>query len=134
MKSGGTFSGVTAFKLYDTYGFPLDLTQDALKPRGITVDTKTFNAAMEKQRDDARQAWKGSGEAQDRDDLVRHPRAHGATEFLGYDTEKAEGVVRAIVADGKASRCADRRRQGPRSSSTRRRSTANPAARPAITA
>ena len=53
------FAGDTAFKLYDTYGFPLDLTQDALKPRGITVDMAGFDAAMEKQKEEARKAWKG---------------------------------------------------------------------------
>ena len=98
---GSTFSGETAFKLYDTYGFPLDLTQDALKPRGIKVDTDTFNAAMEAQRVDARRAWKGSGEAKTETIWFELRERHGATEFLGYDTESAEGVIRAIVVDGK---------------------------------
>ena len=101
LASGATFSGATAFKLYDTYGFPLDLTQDALKPRGIKVDTDAFNAAMQAQREDARRAWKGSGEAKTDTVWFDIREQHGATEFLGYDTEKAEGVIRAIVVDGK---------------------------------
>ncbi len=99
--TGAVFSGQTAFKLYDTYGFPLDLTQDALKPRGIKVDTDTFNAAMQAQREEARKAWKGSGEAKTETVWFEIRERAGATEFLGYDTETAEGVVRAIAADGK---------------------------------
>jgi alanyl-tRNA synthetase len=98
---GDTFSGETAFKLYDTYGFPLDLTQDALKPRGIQVDTTAFNAAMEAQREEARRAWKGSGEAKTETIWFEIRERYGATEFLGYDTETAEGIVRALIADGK---------------------------------
>jgi alanyl-tRNA synthetase len=98
---GDTFSGDTAFKLYDTYGFPLDLTQDALKPRGIAVDTEAFNAAMEAQREDARKAWKGSGEAKTETIWYELREKAGPTEFLGYDTETAEGIIRAIVVDGK---------------------------------
>jgi len=98
---GGTFPGATAFKLYDTYGFPLDLTQDALKPRGIKVDTKTFDAAMEQQRQDARKAWKGSGEAQTEAVWFDIKERAGASEFFGYATETAEGVITAIVTDGK---------------------------------
>ena len=101
LADGATFSGDTAFKLYDTYGFPLDLTQDALKPRGIKVDTDTFNAAMEAQRVDARRAWKGSGEAKTETIWFELRERHGASEFLGYDTEVAEGIIRAIVVDGK---------------------------------
>jgi alanyl-tRNA synthetase len=101
LTKGSVFSGQTAFKLYDTYGFPLDLTQDALKPRGIAVDTKVFDAAMEKQREDARQAWKGTGEAKTDAIWFDIRERVSATEFLGYDTEKAEGVIKAIVADGK---------------------------------
>ena len=99
--SGATFSGTTAFKLYDTYGFPLDLTQDALKPRGIQVDTVAFNAAMEAQREEARKAWKGSGEAKTETVWFEIRERVGATEFLGYSTERAEGIIRALVADGK---------------------------------
>src|SRR6476661_7928396 len=98
---GQVFSGETAFKLYDTYGFPLDLTQDALKPRGITVDVAAFGKAMAKQREDARQAWKGSGEAKTDTIWFDIRERVGGTEFLGYDTEKAEGVIKTIVADGK---------------------------------
>ncbi len=98
---GDTFSGEIAFKLYDTYGFPLDLTQDALKSRGISVDTEAFNAAMEAQREDARKAWKGSGEAKTETIWYELRDRVGASEFLGYDTETAEGIVRAIVVDGK---------------------------------
>ena len=101
LADGATFSGDTAFKLYDTYGFPLDLTQDALKPRGIKVDTDTFNTAMEAQRVDARKAWKGSGEAKTETIWFELRERHGASEFLGYDTEVAEGIIRAIVVDGK---------------------------------
>ncbi len=101
LAQGDTFSGETAFKLYDTYGFPLDLTQDALKSRGITVDTTAFEAAMEAQREDARRAWKGSGDAKTETVWFELKERFGATEFLGYDTEMAEGIVRAIVVDGK---------------------------------
>ena len=101
LAKGDTFSGETAFKLYDTYGFPLDLTQDALKSRGITVDTTAFVAAMEAQREDARRAWKGSGDAKTETIWFELKERFGATEFLGYDTEMAEGIVRAIVVDGK---------------------------------
>jgi alanyl-tRNA synthetase len=101
LKSGDVFPGATAFKLYDTYGFPLDLTQDALKSRGITVDTKSFEAAMEAQREDARKAWKGSGDAKTDAVWFELRDKLGATEFLGYDTEQAEGYITAIVVNGK---------------------------------
>ncbi len=97
---GAVFPGDVAFKLYDTFGFPLDLTEDALRPRGITVDTKTFAAAMDKQKDDARRAWKGSGEAATETIWFETREETGASEFLGYDTESAEGVVTAMVASG----------------------------------
>jgi alanyl-tRNA synthetase len=97
---GQSLSGETAFTLYDTYGFPLDLTQDALKARGIGVDTATFKAAMERQRDKARAAWAGSGEAATDTVWFGLRERVGATEFLGYDTEAAEGVVTAILKDG----------------------------------
>jgi alanyl-tRNA synthetase len=102
LNSGDVLKGETAFKLYDTYGFPLDLTQDALKARGVTVDTVAFNAAMETQRQDARRAWKGSGDAKAETIWFDLRETHGATEFLGYDTETAEGLVLALVRDGKA--------------------------------
>ena len=98
--SGARFPGDVAFKLYDTYGFPLDLTEDALRGRGIHVDTDAFNAAMERQRADARAAWAGSGEAATDTVWFGLREREGATEFLGYDTESAEGVVRALVRDG----------------------------------
>jgi len=101
LKKGDKLKGETAFTLYDTYGFPLDLTQDALKPRGITVDTDAFNAAMERQREKARESWKGSGEAATEAVWFALREKVGATEFLGYDTETAEGVVAALVKDGK---------------------------------
>ncbi|MEL7302807.1 MAG: alanine--tRNA ligase, partial [Pseudomonadota bacterium] len=101
LEGGATFSGETAFKLYDTYGFPLDLTQDALRARDIQVDTEEFNAAMERQRAEARAAWKGSGDAETEQVWFDLREKVGATEFLGYETEKAEGVITAIVADGR---------------------------------
>ncbi|MFG1188929.1 alanine--tRNA ligase [Xanthobacter flavus] len=98
--SGASFPGEVAFKLYDTYGFPLDLTQDALRARGISVDTDAFDAAMARQKAEARANWAGSGEAAT-DTLWFAVRDKvGATDFLGYDTEKAEGVVTALVRDG----------------------------------
>ena len=100
LSSGGKLSGETAFTLYDTYGFPLDLTQDALRPRGIAVDTDAFNAAMDRQREKARAAWAGSGEAATDTVWFAVKEKVGATEFLGYDTEQAEGVIRALVSNG----------------------------------
>ncbi|MGO4705796.1 alanine--tRNA ligase [Microvirga sp. 2MCAF38] len=98
---GQKLSGDVAFTLYDTYGFPLDLTQDALKSRGIGVDTDTFKAAMERQREMARAAWSGSGEAATETVWFGVKERVGATEFLGYDTEIAEGVVLGLLKDGK---------------------------------
>ncbi len=100
LTQGQKLSGETAFTLYDTYGFPLDLTQDALKARGIGVDVEAFHAAMERQREKARAAWAGSGEAATEALWFVLKERVGATEFLGYDTETAEGVVLAIVKDG----------------------------------
>jgi len=100
MKEGEALAGQTAFKLYDTYGFPLDLTQDALRDRGIQVDTDGFDAAMAEQKAKARAAWAGSGEAADADVWFDIADERGATDFLGYDTEKAEGQVVAIVRGG----------------------------------
>jgi alanyl-tRNA synthetase len=98
---GGALSGEVAFKLYDTYGFPLDLTQDILRGRGRTVDQAGFDAAMARQKAAARAAWAGSGEAATEALWFDLRERVGATEFLGYDTESAEGVVRAIIAGGK---------------------------------
>ncbi|MEA2840364.1 MAG: alanyl-tRNA synthetase [Methylobacteriaceae bacterium] len=100
LTEGARLSGETAFRLYDTYGFPLDLTQDALRARGIGVDTEGFSAAMERQRADARKAWAGSGEAATESLWFAVRDRAGATEFLGYDTEEAAGIVTALVADG----------------------------------
>ncbi|MEN3931462.1 alanine--tRNA ligase [Microvirga sp. W0021] len=97
---GAKLSGEVAFTLYDTYGFPLDLTQDALKSRNIDVDTDAFNVAMERQREMARAAWAGSGEAATETVWFGVKEKVGATEFLGYDTEKAEGVITALLKDG----------------------------------
>ena len=97
---GGELSGDIAFKLYDTYGFPLDLTQDALRAKGMAVDTDAFDAAMERQRAEARKAWAGSGEAATDEVWFSVHEELGATEFLGYETETAEGQVVAIVVDG----------------------------------
>ena len=97
---GGVLPGETAFKLYDTFGFPLDLTQDALRERGLAVDTDGFDRAMARQRAEARAAWSGSGEAATETVWFGVRERVGATEFLGYETETAEGVVRAIVRDG----------------------------------
>src|SRR3954464_10100121 len=97
---GQNLSGEVAFTLYDTYGFPLDLTQDALKARGVGVDVDAFNAAMERQREKARAAWAGSGEAATETLWYVIRERVGATEFLGYETETAEGVVSALVRDG----------------------------------
>src|SRR6266403_3228388 len=101
LSRGERFSGEAAFTLYDTFGFPLDLTQDALKPRGIAVDTEAFNAAMERQREKARASWAGSGEAATEALWFALREKVGASEFLGYETESAEGVVAALVRDGK---------------------------------
>ncbi len=100
LKSGDALKGETAFTLYDTYGFPLDLTQDALRARGISVDLDGFNAAMEQQREKARAAWSGSGEAAAETVWFSIREKAGATEFLGYETEGAEGVVSSLVRDG----------------------------------
>src|SRR5438477_1122761 len=101
LKSGDKLKGEIAFTVYDTFGFPLDLTQDALRPRGIAVDANGFNAAMERQREKARASWAGSGEAATETVWFALREKIGATEFLGYETEKAEGVVAALVKDGK---------------------------------
>jgi alanyl-tRNA synthetase len=101
LKKGDMFDGDTAFTLYDTYGFPLDLTQDALKSRGISVDQASFTDAMDRQRAKARESWKGSGDIASENIWFPLREKLGATEFLGYDTEIAEGVVTALVKDGK---------------------------------
>ncbi|MGB7259724.1 MAG: alanine--tRNA ligase [Pseudolabrys sp.] len=101
LTQGGRLKGETAFTLYDTYGFPLDLTQDALRARGISVDVEGFNTAMERQREKARASWAGSGDTASDAIWFGLREKVGATEFLGYETESAEGVVSALVRDGK---------------------------------
>jgi len=100
LAEGAPLSGDAAFKLYDTYGFPLDLTQDALRREGREVDTKGFDAAMKAQRDAARAAWSGSGDAADETVWFDLRTEYVATEFLGYIHEEAEGVVQAILRGG----------------------------------
>ena len=102
LPEGSNLPGEAAFKLYDTYGFPLDLTQDALREQGRSVDTAGFDAAMAEQKAKARAAWSGSGEAADAAIWFELGETHGATEFLGYDTEEAEGQLLALVKDGAA--------------------------------
>ncbi len=100
LAEGVPLPGDAAFRLYDTYGFPLDLTQDALREKGRGVDIAGFDAAMAEQKAKARAAWAGSGEAADATIWFELADKHGTTEFLGYDTETAEGQVLALVADG----------------------------------
>ncbi len=97
---GQALAGDVAFRLYDTYGFPLDLTQDALREQGRAVDVEGFNAAMAEQRKRARAAWAGSGEAATEHVWFETREKIGASEFLGYSTEIAEGEVTAIVSGG----------------------------------
>jgi len=100
LAAGAALPGEVAFKLYDTYGFPLDLTQDILRGQGRSVETAGFDVAMARQRAAARQAWAGSGEAATEQIWFEMREACGPTEFLGYDTESAEGQVRAILRHG----------------------------------
>ena len=97
LRPGGSLPGKTAFKLYDTFGFPLDLTQDALRDEKMTVDTEGFDVAMSEQKAKARAAWSGSGEIADDSMWFDLLDTHGATEFLGYDAEKSEGQLLALV-------------------------------------
>jgi alanyl-tRNA synthetase len=100
LAKGGTLSGETAFRLYDTYGFPYDLTEDALRAKGLNVDRTGFDAAMAEQKAKARAAWKGSGAKASEDIWFDLAEQYGATEFTGYSGTKGEGVVLAIVKDG----------------------------------
>ena len=100
LPEGAELPGQAAFKLYDTYGFPLDLTQDALREKGKAVDVAGFATAMDEQRKKARAAWVGTGEAKDAKIWFELAEAHGVTEFLGYDTETAEGQILDLVRDG----------------------------------
>ena len=112
LPEGAALSGEAAFKLYDTYGFPLDLTQDALREKDREVDTEGFDAAMAQQKAKARAAWAGSGEAADASHWFDIADAHGATDFLGYDTETAEGQVLALIREGAAVRSLARGEEG----------------------
>jgi alanyl-tRNA synthetase len=97
---GGVFPGIVAFKLYDTYGFPLDLTQDILRAEHISVDMDGFNAAMAEQKAKARAAWKGSGQSATAALWFDIKERVGATEFLGYAMDSAQGVITALIKDG----------------------------------
>ena len=101
LQDGDELNGQTAFKLYDTYGFPLDLTQDALKLKNIKVDTDGFNEAMEKQKAEARKNWAGSGDAGVEKIWFELQEKLGVSEFLGYTTTKSDGQVLALVQDNK---------------------------------
>src|SRR3546814_2514181 len=96
MAAGDRLPGETAFRLYDTFGFPLDLTQDALRGRKIDVDLDGFNAAMAAQKAETRKAWAGSGETGTETLWFEIREDNGATEFLRYDTQTAEGRIDAI--------------------------------------
>ena len=101
IEEGTSLSGSTAFKLYDTFGFPLDLTQDALREKGLKVDVDAFNRAMTSQKEKARASWTGSGETTDAAIWFNISQEFGSTEFLGYGTEESEAKVLAIVCQGK---------------------------------
>jgi alanyl-tRNA synthetase len=107
MGEGAELPGETAFRLYDTFGFPLDLTEDALRARGIGVDKAGFDAAMAQQRAAARAAWKGSGAAADEEVWYDIAEREGGTEFTGYSSEEGEGQVVALVVGGKEVRQAE---------------------------
>ncbi len=104
MKKGDVLSGEVAFKLYDTYGFPLDLTEDALKSRNISVDVKGFDKAMERQRAEARKGWSGSGDSATAEVWLRLREKLGATEFLGYNSETGQGKLLAVVKKNKVTK------------------------------
>jgi alanyl-tRNA synthetase len=100
LDSGGVLDGETAFKLYDTYGFPLDLTQDAVRAKGITVDTDGFDVAMDRQRTLARANWAGSGQQGAAAAWFGIKERSGPTNFVGYENTETTGTVKAIVLDG----------------------------------
>jgi alanyl-tRNA synthetase len=100
LAEGGVLAGETAFRLYDTFGFPYDLTEDALRPRGIAVDRAGFDAAMAEQKAKARAAWKGSGAKASEDLWFDLAEEHGPSEFTGYSGNEGEGMVLAIIEDG----------------------------------
>lgn len=99
ISTGGKLDGDTAFKLYDTYGFPLDLTEDILKTKNINVDQAGYDAAMSKQRAEARAAWSGSGEQKTEPIWYTLQEELGSTEFLGYTTETAQGIITCLLKD-----------------------------------
>jgi len=107
LDDGADLPGAAAFKLYDTYGFPLDLTQDALREQGRGVDTDGFDAAMAAQKAKARAAWSGTGAEADASVWFDVADQHGVTDFLGYDTLNAEGQIAALIVDGSAADTAD---------------------------
>lgn len=107
LPKGGTLAGGTAFKLYDTFGFPYDLTEDALRSRGLNVDRGGFDRAMAEQKAKARAAWKGSGAKASEDIWFDLAEEYGATEFTGYSGDEGEGVVLAIVRDGRRTQDAE---------------------------
>ncbi len=102
LKSGDVLNGETAFKLYDTYGFPLDLTQDAVRAKGLTVDTAGFDVAMEQQKALGRKNWAGSGEKAQAAEWFTIKDAIGASQFVGYDHLAAQGHVQALILDGES--------------------------------
>jgi len=99
---GGTIPGKTLFTLYDTFGFPTDLTADILRNRNVALDMPGFEACMQEQRERARAAWGGSGESAIPKALFELREKHGPTEFLGYTTQKAEGVLTGLIKEGNA--------------------------------
>jgi len=107
LSPGGVLSGETAFKLYDTYGFPLDLTQDAVRAKNLTVDLDGFDTAMERQRKMARDSWVGSGQAAQGAEWLSLRDRLGPTVFTGYDSVEGTGEVLAIVRDGEIVEGAD---------------------------
>ncbi|MCK0121514.1 alanine--tRNA ligase [Loktanella sp. F6476L] len=102
LSEGADLPGAAAFKLYDTYGFPLDLTQDALREKGLGVDTEGFNAAMAEQKAKARAAWSGTGAQADASVWFDVADSHGTTDFLGYENLSAEGQIVALIVDGES--------------------------------
>ena len=101
LNSGDILDGATAFKLYDTYGFPVDLTEDLLKEKNLSIDKKSFDVAMEKQKINAKKSWKGSGDNKTDDKWFSILEKFNTTEFLGYSIEKADGKLLAIIKDQK---------------------------------
>ncbi|MDE0933187.1 MAG: alanine--tRNA ligase [Novosphingopyxis baekryungensis] len=101
MEKGDELPGETAFKLYDTYGFPYDLTEDALRARGLTVDRAGFDAAMAEQKRAARAAWKGSGDSTDGEIWFDIAEREGSSEFIGYQATEGEGTIVGLIKDGK---------------------------------